>query len=482
MIAINGASNLAFQPATEPIARIAGAALTGGGAFRFLRTLTHGIGARLTGSEGSHRAAELLVTTLTEAGLDRVHMEDYVLPSSWRRGTATARVVVPVERPLAIQAFGWTASTAGDIQAPVVDLGTARPSDFPALAGRVKGRIVLADFAEAGGEPAHINRARTAVLLARAGALAVLIPSAKPDGLLDVNCFGNVPTATLPMISIAAEDAVFLRRLPAESPVTVALRLDNVLDMTPSTERNVIAEWRGSAIPEEIVIVGAHFDSWDTACGADDNGSGVAAVVETARLLSSLALRPRRTIRFAFFSGEEQAILGSHAYVRAHRAELDRIKAVLIMDEGAGAPRGFRLHGRTDIHGAVSRLLAPLAPLQATEVSQEASFDQDHAFFLAAGIPVMTLWVHPGDYEVRHHSVADTLDKIDPRLLAIDTAVMAIAAYAVADGEPLGPRLSAAESADLLQRTGLQSTFELLGGNDFDDRLGRYESCRLTSG
>lgn len=459
-----GTTCIAFQSAAYPADKIAGAALTGGGAMAFLQTLTDSIGARQTGSEGSRRAADLLVRTLTLAGLENVHTEEFRIPSSWRRGTAAARVVEPVERPLMIQSYGWVGSTPGEIVAPLVDLGAPLPSDFPGLSERVRGRIAIADFPDAGGEFGYVNRAHTASLAARAGALALLIPSDKPDRLLDINCFGNLPKAALPMMSIAKEDALFVRRLLAAQPVRLAVRVDNVMEAAPAIERNVIADLRGSAEPDEMVIVGAHYDSWDTATGADDDGSGVAAVLEAARILRALDVRPRRTIRFAFFSGEEQAILGSHAYVAAHRGELDRVRAVAIMDEGAGVPRGFRLHGRTDVAEAVSRVLQPLRALDAAGLSQEASFDQDHAFFLAEGIPVLTLWVHPGDYDARHHSISDTLDKIDPRMLAIDTAVMAITAFGLADGEPIGRRLSPAESADLLQRTRLESTFQLLGG------------------
>lgn len=447
-----------------PPARLGGAALTGGGAYRFLQLLTSTIGARLTGTEGSRRAAELLLTTLEDAGLENVHAEDYTLPSSWRRGHARARVISPLERALTIQSYGWAPSTGGEIRAAVIDMGTLEPADLDDAGPRVRDRIVLADFAGAGGEPGYVNRARSAALLGQAGALALIIPSGKPEGLLDINCFGNLPRAALPMLSIAQEDALFLRRLLPAQPVRLALDAANTLDMSSSTEHNVIADWRGSTQPDEIVIVGAHLDSWDTATGADDDGSGVAAVFEIARLLALLAVRPRRTIRFAFFSGEEQGILGSHAYVTAHEAELDQVKAVLIMDQGAGTPRGFRLHGRADVAEGAARVLAPLQTLGAAGVSQEASFDQDHAFFLAAGIPVMTLWVQPGDYETRHHTTSDTLDRIDPRLLAIDTAVMAMAAYGVADGAPIGPRLSPTESRALLRRTGLESSYRLLGG------------------
>jgi carboxypeptidase Q len=206
------------------------------------------------------------------------------------------------------------------------------------------------------------------------------------------------------------------------------------------------------------LLVGAHFDSWDPAQGAQDDGVGVAAILEAARILKSLGIQPRRTIRFVFFSGEEQALLGSRAYIERHRDELDGLRAAVIMDSGAQTPRGFQIHGRSDIEVAARRILAPLSSLGASGVSLEASFDMDHGPFLAAGIPVFTLWVEEGEYDTHHHAVSDTFDKVDPRQLALDTAVMAVAAYRLADApEAVGRRLSATEATELLKKLGLES-------------------------
>ena len=128
------------------------------------------------------------------------------------------------------------------------------------------------------------------------------------------------------------------------------------------------------------------------------------------------------------------------------------------MDAGAQTPRGFQIHGRSDIETAVRAVLAPLSALGASGVSLEASFDMDHGPFLASGIPVLTLWVDPGEYDTHHHAVSDTFDKVNPHLLALDTAVMAVAAYRLADApEPVGRRLSAIEAGQLLKKVGLES-------------------------
>jgi Zn-dependent M28 family amino/carboxypeptidase len=278
------------------------------------------------------------------------------------------------------------------------------------------------------------------------------------------SAFGFYPAAPLPIVSVASEDALLLRRLLRNGPVRISLNVANTFDSTPAQERNVIADIKGTA-SDEVVLVGAHFDSWDPGQGAQDDGVGVAAVLETARILKALGIKPRRTIRFAFFSGEEQALLGSRAYVQAHRKELDTLRAVVIMDTGAEKPRGFQIHGRSDIEAAARTLLTPLSSLGAAGVSLEASFDMDHAPFMVAGIPAFTLWVEPGQYDVHHHAASDTLDKVDPRMLALDTAVMAVATYRLADApQTPGRRLSAAEATHLLQEAGLESTRRMVYG------------------
>jgi carboxypeptidase Q len=452
------------SPDSDNISRIIGAAMARGGASTFLQTLTDTIGGRVTGSPESRAAAELILTTLKQAGFETAHLEEYPLESRWQRRSATAKVLTPVTRPILIGSYAWVPGTTGQIEAPLVDLGTPAGKEIGAT-GNLKGAAVLVDPHEIPDNPGFVMRHLIANELAAAGAVAMLIPSDKPNRMVYTSAFGFYPRGPLPVISVAKEDALFLRRLLAKAPVRVALNIQNSFDTSPYKERNVIADIPGTN-PDEIVLIGAHFDSWDPGQGANDDGSGVAAILEAARLLKALGVKPRRTIRFAFFSGEEQATLGSRAYIQAHQGELQRLSAVLIMDEGAQAPRGFQIQGRTDLKNKMEKLLSPLSSLGANGISLEASFDQDHAPFLAAGIPAATLWVDPGEYDIHHHSITDTFDKVDPRMLALDTAVMAAAAYILADAEEtLSLRLSEAEATELLKKTGLESTRRMLYGS-----------------
>lgn len=448
---------------TNVVSRIVGEASTGGRAFAFLETLTDTIGARVTGSARSRAASQLILTTLQANGYRDARTEEYPLESRWTRGTSSARVLAAVDQPIHVASYGWVPGTPGEIRVPIVDIGAPLTQDLPAPLERLRGAAVLVEPQTIGQDPSIVTRAVFANALARAGAAAMLIPSDKPNRMLYTSAFGFYPRGPLPVVSIASDDARLIRRLLTRGPVQIALDIQNRFDVDSAMERNVIAEIPGTSSADEIVLVGAHFDSWDFAQGANDDGSGVAAVIEAARILKSLDVRPRRTIRFVLFSGEEQGMLGSRAYVVGHEAKLNRHRAVLIMDSGAQKPRGFRLHGRTDVEGSMNEVLEPLRELGAGSLSSEASFDEDHAPFLAAGVPAFTLWVADGDYDTHHHAITDTLDRIDPQLLALSTAVMATAAYLIADAPYLaGERLSTRETAELLNRIGLESTHRMV--------------------
>ncbi|HEY7292457.1 MAG TPA: M20/M25/M40 family metallo-hydrolase [Vicinamibacterales bacterium] len=446
-------------------ARITGAALTRGGAIAFLETLTDTIGGRVTGSPESRAASELILAALKEAGFENAHFEEYPLEARWRRGPATARIVSPIARPILIGSMGWVPGTAGEITASLRDAGAPASRDWKP-ANDVRGAVVIVDPQQVGEDGPIVMRALIAQRLAAAGAAAMLIPSDKPGRMLYTSAFGFYPKGPLPVISIAREDSLLLRRLLAKGPVTIALDVRNTFDTSPYRERNVVADLPGDALKDEVVLMGAHFDSWDPAQGANDDGAGVASVLEAARILKSLGVKPRRTIRFAFFSGEEQACLGSRAYVAAHEHELDRLKTVLITDEGPQAPLGFQLQGRADLEANARKTLTSLAPLGAARVWLDASFDEDHAPFVVAGVPALTLRVEPGEYDIHHHAISDTFDKVDPRLLAIDTAVMGVAAWSFADSpNPVGRRLSDAEADAVMKASGVASTRQMLYGS-----------------
>jgi carboxypeptidase Q len=446
--------------ADEDIARIVGYSMTRGGALSFLETLTDTIGGRITGSPGSRAAADLILKTLNDAGINTAHLEEYDLTSQWHHGSATGEVISPVQRALVIGSYGWVPGTPGPIDVAVTDFGPIGGDRDPVPAS-VRGAAVIVDLRSSGSSTAYVGaRAIIARRLAEAGAAAMFIVSDKPDRMVYTSAFGFYPRAPLPVISIASEDAAFLRRLLAHGDVRVRLDIQNFFP-GPGKERNVVADVQGSD-PSEMVLLCAHFDDWDPAQGANDNGAGVAAVLEAARIFKLLRIQPKHTIRFVFFSGEEELSNGSRAYVSQHSNELEKIRAVFNVDSGAHPPVGFAIHGRQDMEAISKTLLKPLAPLGADKVFLDADFDSDQETFIVAGLPIYSLRVEPGDYDSRHHTIIDTFERVDPRMLAIHTAVMAVAGYSFANAEQRpGRRLSPAEVQELLKRTGLQQLYEL---------------------
>ncbi|HMK29609.1 MAG TPA: M20/M25/M40 family metallo-hydrolase [Terriglobales bacterium] len=464
-----GCCLLSFAQTDNALAeRIVGAAMVRGGASDFLESLADGVGGRVTGSAESKAAAELILRTLQQAGFSDAHFEEYSLESGWARGPLDVRVVSPVKRRLFAGSYAWVPGTNGPIEAPLVEGTLATDGKVAGDVSRFRGAAVIMDLRLPGSTSFSlnylVNRTSVARQLAEAGAAAMIIISDKPHRLLNTSAFGFYPHGTIPVLSVSIEDGSLLHRLLAKGPVKLSLGVQNTFSKGPLTELNVVAEIPG-ANPDEVVLVGGHFDSWDPADGANDNGSGVAAIVEAARILKQLGVRPRRTIRFVFFSGEEQACLGSRAYVAAHHSELDRLRMVLIMDGGAQAPLGFMVNHRADLEGPVQKIIAPLAALGAGKVYPQGDPDTDHVPFQAEGVPALVLAVEDGEYAIHHHAETDTLDKIDPKMLSLDTAVMALAAYTFASAKEVpGRRLSAEEVHQSLKDTGLADGFAILYG------------------
>jgi carboxypeptidase Q len=459
-----GQATSSNAPKTEnqdELARIVGYSMMSGGASHFLETLSDDIGGRITGSPESKATADLILHTLKDAGFDNAHFEEYTINPGWQHGPATGAVISPVHRNLYVASYGWAPGTAGPVEVPVADIGGTGDGHSP-LPDRVRGAAVLVDLGSNGLSTGYVaTRHLLARQLASAGAAAMFIVSDKPDRMLYTSAFLIYPRGPLPIISIAKEDAAFLRRLLNHGAVKIRLDIQNSFSNGPVPERNVVADLVGQD-PSEMVLVTAHFDSWDVAQGANDNGGEVATVLEAARILKLLKIQPQHTIRFVFFSGEEQSDLGSRAYVQQHKQELNQIRAAFNTDSGIGAPLGLKLYGRTDLETVTRKLMSPLAPLGVDRIVTDADFDSDEESFMVVGVPAYSLATDPEDYYARHHTIIDTFERINPRMLSLHTAVLAVVGYifANADERP-GRRLTPVEVKQLLQRTGLESLYEL---------------------
>ncbi len=251
----------------------------------------------------------------------------------------------------------------------------------------------------------------------------------------------------------------------SSAPVRVRLSMPNAIG-GPVDEHKVIGEIRGSENSQEFVVVGAHLDSWDLGTGALDNGCNAALVISVARAIQSSGLRPRHTIRFVLFSGEEEGFQGSRAYVQQHRSELDRLWAMIVVDSGVGRITGFSLSGRQDAVNPLSltNLLQPLAALDIARLSLSGSLGTDNVDFMLEGVPTLIADQEPGNYMQNYHAASDTYDKVDMHQLAQNTAIIAAVAFEIAPlTEPLGTRLSRAEITQRLEETGLDKEMKIGG-------------------
>jgi len=427
-----------------------------------LRVLTDKIGGRITGSPAATQAAKWGVDAFLQAGVNNVHTEKFMVPVGWSEGQTRIDVLSPEAFPVRLVSKGLSPPTQeGGITADVVDVASGDDSAFAKAGAATKGTILLVHSnllltwedleGEYGSNRLILNRA------INAGAAAVLWMSTRPNLLLyrhNLSVAGELEP--LPQAIVAREDAERIARfLAAGNKVRIHLDMPNHVT-GPVESLNVVAEIRGREKPEDFVLLGAHLDSWDLGTGALDNGCNAALVIDAARIIRSLGTIPRRSIRFVLFTGEEEGMLGSWEYARAHRAELDRMIAAVIFDAGSGAATGYSLSGRQDTLAALNEALKPLDSLDAKKFTFDADTGTDNLDFLLEGVPTLVANQEPANYMLNYHAASDTYDKVDFTNLKRNVAIATITAYALADAPGrVGPRQSRAEVEELMKSTGL---------------------------
>jgi Zn-dependent M28 family amino/carboxypeptidase len=232
----------------------------------------------------------------------------------------------------------------------------------------------------------------------------------------------------------------------------------------PYESSNVVAEIRGREKPEEIVLLGAHLDSWDLGAGAEDNGVNVAMVIDVARGFKELGITPRRTIRFALFTGEEQGLWGSVGYVKRHAAEMSRHAMVVIFDIGSGRTGGFYLNGREDLRAPVDAALSAVEGLGAQEHSIEAIDGTDNFDFLLSGVPNLVAAQDPTNYLPDYHAETDSIERVDIRQARANAAVASVLVWGLAESPSPPPRRQTrAEVEKLLVETHLVEQMKAFG-------------------
>lgn len=420
------------------------------------------IGPRLTGSESYGQAARWAVDQFRALGIEDVHSERFALPAAWEPKTvATAEMLTPRRQPLHLLSLGWSPSTpARGLRGRVFHIhNLLSPQALEQDRERIRGSIALVDGSSFSFPHGLLPGAYFAALssLHNYGAQAVLIGGSRSDNDVDyggaVTMDGSI--AALPIARVGREDLALLARLLDQGPVTVKFSYQNQV-RGPAEAENVVAEIRGRETPGEFVILGAHLDSVQVGAGAQDDGTGVAAVLEAARAIKAIGRAPRRSLRFVLFGGEEEWELGSKAYARQHAAELARCSAVLITDTGADTPYGWHVGGREDEAGALAGISPLLEPLGGAGISRDPAYllHSDHTAFLLRGVPSLLLWTEMSRYFQYVHQPGDTYDKVEKDKLARGAAILAATAYAIADSAtPFARHLSHPEVEELLKAT-----------------------------
>lgn len=418
-----------------------------------LERLCDDIGARLTGSPQLQAAQQWAMARLRAYGAVGVHLEAYDMGRPWRRGAARVRLLNASGMALEVVQKGWTEGTARPVRAEVALLDVKTLDEFKAAAPALKGKIVLVESApratpEQRKDPAWFADASRAVRDAQLA--GVLLVSSKDHGLRDM--WGG-PRSLFDRHAaiVTREHANLLKRLLARGIVPrVELELKGGFDARPVLAYNVVADYPGSDAGGEMVVLGAHLDSWDLGSGAADNGSGVVAMLEVLRAWHALGLRPKRALRIVLFSGEEQGLLGSRAYVAAHRGELDRIQAVLVQDTGSGRVTGFPDMRNDAWYAALTKAVAPAAALGPLDVQYGPAGGSDFEPFVNAGVPAFPALQDERDYRSHtQHSQVDAVDHVDRAALTQAAQVLAVVAWGLANGErlPYGATAGAAATA-----------------------------------
>ncbi len=435
-----------------------------------LQYLTDVIGPRLTGSPAMARANEWTRAKFREYGADSAWRESYAFGVAWKRGPMTLRMLLPHERWLTGFSWAWAPGTKGPVAGDVIYMNATTQAEFTAkFAGKLTGAWVMTGppfpFPDPDGPPLSATdsvalrdarkatyapprnaaeatfRERRDSLLIGEGIAGTIVDGAKDYALLTMSGSPE-DVLTLPRIVVAHETFTQWHRLLAMGErVRVEATIENsFVTAGPQTAENTIAEIRGSEHPDEVVLIGAHLDSWDLGTGATDNGSGAMTVLEAARILKASGARPKRTIRFALFSGEEEGLFGSASYVRDHLREIPKYQAALVIDNGTGRIEGMSLQGRDELEAMWRDLFAPIADLGPFDVKHRNKGGTDHLPFLMTGVPGFNYDQLSRGYDHTHHSQIDTFDYAVVDDLKQAATVIAATAFELANLPQLLPR------------------------------------------
>jgi hypothetical protein len=462
------------------------------------------IGPRLTGSPSLRRAQEWARQTFTSWGLANAAIEpwDSLFGRGWERVSYSARWLEPYVQPLYAMPLAWSGSTRGTVNCLVKVADMADSTAFDRYEGQLRGACVLmlrgpireigpewtarplrlsadtiiamgAPAAPRPGAPTQANadqqarfraqqgmQQRMATWLPQQGIAAILQPSQWQYGLIlgsggpqQRQARDSANFEPLPALAVSYEQATqMVRDLQRGVPVRLEINVQNRFTNPDKREYNIVAEIPGTDLASQLVMIGAHYDSWYGGTGATDNGAGSVVMMEAMRILKTRNLPMRRTVRIALWTGEEQGLLGSRDYVRKHAAEMPNISAYLNVDNGSGRLRGVYAQGNTAVIPIFEQILAPMHDLGIVGMTPRNTGGTDHLSFDAAGVPGFQYIQDPLEYSTRnHHSQVDTYDHLVMDDLKQAATIVAWSVYTIANRDEMMPRKPAPAPA---QRAG----------------------------
>ncbi len=402
-------------------------------AWERLALLGDTFGHRLSGSEGLENAINWAVAEMKKDGLDNVRAEPVRVPH-WVRGRESVEITSPHRSALAMLGLGNSVGTPADgIEAEVLVVRSF--AELDAAGADVKGKIVLFNVPfTTYGETVQYRGAGPSRASAL-GAVAMLIRAVGPAGLRTPHT-GSLRYADgapqIPAAAIPVEDAERLQRMQNRG-TKVRARLKMEAKFLPDADSaNVIGEIRGRERPDEVVVVGGHFDSWDVGTGSTDDGGGCVVTWDALRLMKKLNLRPRRTVRVVLFTNEENGLAGGRAYLERYRSQLAGHVLMLESDSGVFRPTGFGFTGSSTARATLQQIASLLRGIQADQIGPTGGGADIGPSVEAGQLPAASLEVE-GNYFMIHHTPADTVDKIDPADMAKASAAIAVIAYVVAE-------------------------------------------------
>ncbi|MEM9819842.1 MAG: M20/M25/M40 family metallo-hydrolase [Bacteroidota bacterium] len=391
-----------------------------------LQELCDQIGGRVTGSQANEQAVDWALKKFQAAGVN-AWKDPFTMPVLWLAEATQAEVSGSTHfRPNVVAKYQ---SPPGNYDGKLIDLGMGTVADFTEKGAALSGNFALIETdlcLDINGLFAEYAAAAAAEELAiKHGAKGIVFMASRPKGLLYRFITSKTTNNKMPQIVMAREDAKrCLRTIREQGDLSISIAI-NAKVGGAFTSHNVIAEIKGSEKPEEVVIIGAHLDSWALGTGANDNGCNVSMMIDIARQMKRLNIQPKRTIRFALWNGEEQGYFGSWDYTRDHEAEMKDHIMALSVDIGSGPISGFFTNGREALVAAVDEVLQPVAALGEFTQLNLPIVGTDNFDFMLQGVGNLVANHLPATYGVNYHAVSDTYDKVDLKSLKINAAIVA---------------------------------------------------------